>query len=94
LVVKYWGGGWGPDPSGLMEIYVDNVKLATNDLGNKLHETTFYDLNYAIPVQLTKDKETINVLFKAKSGKLVSGVFNCKLVTAGGLAFKDLLKDQ
>ncbi|TKK68058.1 glycosyl hydrolase [Ilyomonas limi] len=94
LVVKYWGGGWGPDPSGMLDIYVENVKLATHDLGNKLHETTFYDLNYAIPVQLTEDKEKVDVTFKAKNGKLESGVFECKLVTAQGLVFKDLLKDQ
>ncbi len=94
LVIKYWGGGWGPDPAGILEIYVENAKLATHDLGNKLHETTFYDLDYAIPVQLTKGKEKINVLFKSKSGKLTSGIFSCKLVNAQGLVFKDLLKDQ
>ena len=94
LVVKYWGGGWDEDPSGIVDIYVDNIKIATNDLGNKLHETTFYDLNYAIPVQLTKGKDKINVLFKPKSGKLTSGIFSCKLLTAQGLVFKDLLKDQ
>lgn len=94
LVIKYWGGGWGPDPAGILDIYVENAKIATHDLGNKMHETTFYDLNYAIPVQLTKGKEKVNVLFKSKSGKLASGVFSCKLVTAQGLVFKDLLKDQ
>ncbi len=94
LVIKYWGGGWGPDPSGILEIYVENIKIATHDLGNKLHETTFYDLNYAIPIQLTKGKKKIKVLFASRSRKLVSGVFSCKLVTAQGLIFKDLLKDQ
>ncbi len=94
LVIKYWGGGWGPDPSGLLDIYVENIKIATHDLGNKIHETTFYDLNYAIPVQLTKGQEKLNVLFKAKSGKTISGIFSCKLVTAQGLVYKDLLKDQ
>lgn len=94
LVIKYWGGGWGPDPSGLLDIYVENTKIAIHDLGNKMHETTFYDVNYAIPVQLTKGKEKVSVLFKAKSGKMTSGVFSCKLVTAPGLAFQDLLKDQ
>ena len=94
LVIKYWGGGWGPDPAGIIDIYVENAKIATNDLGNKMHETTFYDLNYAIPFQLTKGREKINVLFKSKSGSLTSGVFSCKLVTAQGLVYKDLLKDQ
>ncbi len=93
-MLKYWGGGWGPEPSGVLDIYVENVKIATHNLGNKLHETTFYDLNYAIPLQLTKGKDKINILFKAKSGKLTSGVFGCKLVTSQGLIFKDLLKDQ
>jgi DUF1680 family protein len=94
LVVKYWGGGWDADPAGVLDIYVENTKIATNDLANKLHETTFYDLNYLIPVQLTKGRDKINVLFKPKSGKLTSGVFSCKLMTAQGLIYKDLLKDQ
>lgn len=94
LVIKYWGGGWGPDPAGVVNIYVENIKIATHDLGNKMHETTFYNSNYAIPVQLTKGKKKINVLFKSKSGKWTGGVFGCKLVTAQGLVFKDLLKDQ
>jgi hypothetical protein len=94
LVCQYWGGGWGPDPVGVMDVLVENAKVGTRDFAQKDHETLFFDAVYAIPPQLTRDREKVTVRFQLRPGAVNSGLFACKLVTAGGLVVKELLRER
>lgn len=98
LVCQYWGGGWGEnDPKGIVEIYVDDHKIATTNLTDAnytYHPTVFYEVIYPIPQGFTKNKETVTVRFQPKSDTLNSGPFTARVVTAPGLNYNELLKDQ
>ncbi len=94
LMCQFWGGGWGPDTKGTMDVYVEDAKIGTRDFTQKDHQTLFFDAVYPIPPQLSKGKDKLSVRFQALPGEVTTGLFGCKLVTAQGLVIKDLLKEQ
>ena len=94
LICNYWGGGWGTEPAGMLDIFVDSAKIATQDLSDKTHPTVFYNAIYSIPLNLTKGKSLINLRFQPKWGAITDGVYECKIATAEGLSHRDLLKEQ
>src|SRR5438067_7349236 len=53
LINTYWGTD---NRSRIFDILIDGVKLTTADL-NQYKENRFYDISYAIPVELTKGKQ-------------------------------------
>lgn len=94
LQVKYWGGGWGIDPKGRVNIFVNDSKIASKDLGDKKNETLFYKEAYEIPSSLLSDGQPMKIRFKAASEKLEGGIFGVQIVSARGLALKELLSDR
>lgn len=98
LMCQFWGGtwegAWGPMPTGLLDIYVNNVKVATKNLGDRRHETLFYDETIPIPDNLRGTGQTLTVRFQPTAGGITSGVFGCRIVTADGLAIRPLLSEQ
>jgi DUF1680 family protein len=66
---------WGMDNRGrTFDILVDEVKVATEDL-NKYKASKFYEIVYAIPVELTKGKASVKVTFKPASQNMVGPVY-------------------
>jgi DUF1680 family protein len=94
LVCKYWGSGWGDDTRGVLDLFVENAKVGTQDFAEKDHETLFFDAIYPIPTQLTQGKAKVAVRFQPRPGPTNTGLIRCQLVTAQGLVVKDLLKEQ
>jgi hypothetical protein len=71
---------WGMDNRGrVFDILVDNVKLATEDL-NKYKESRFYDINYAIPAELTKGKQKVTIKLQPKKGNSAGPFYGSRMV--------------
>lgn len=71
---------WGMDNRGRMfDIFIDGTKLTTVDL-NKYKESRFYDISYAIPVELTKSKQKVTVKFVPKQGNSAGPVYGSRMV--------------
>lgn len=94
LLTTFWGGGWGLEPVGVLDIFVDDIKVATHDMGERLHQTVFYPSITEIPASIAQGKKKLTVRVEGRSDKAVSGVYDIKLVTAGGIGLKPLLKDE
>lgn len=66
---------WGMDNRGrVFDIYVDSVKLATEDL-NKFKENKFYNISYDLPIELTKGKSKVTIKLVAKKGNAAGPVY-------------------
>lgn len=67
---------WGSDNDRVFDILVDGTKIGTQTLArNKPGE--FFDVDYMIPVELTKGKESVVVRFTAHTGSIAGGLFGC-----------------
>ncbi len=70
---------WGMDNRGRnFDILVDNVKIATEDL-NKFKTSKFYDIPYAIPLELTKNKQLVIVKFVPKKNNSAGPVYGVRM---------------
>jgi hypothetical protein len=58
----------------IFDILVNDVKIATEDL-NKYKASKFYEIAYAIPVDVTKGKQTVKVTFKPAVNNMVGPVY-------------------
>jgi hypothetical protein len=76
LVVTYWGGETG---SRTFDILVDGKVFATQTLNQDKPES-FFDRTYAVPEELTRGKQTVNVRFQARPGNFAGGVFAVKML--------------
>ena len=79
LRVKYWGGDAGGRE---FDIFVDDVKLATQKLDNN-KPGEFYEETYPLPAQMTQGKEKVTVKFQVHPGKMAGGVFGCTILAPG-----------
>jgi len=70
LECTYWGGDIGRR----FKIYVDGALLADVRITDE-NRDRFYEEQYEIPFELTKDKETVTVKFMAPEGGFAGGVF-------------------
>jgi hypothetical protein len=71
---------WGTDNRGRrFDIYIDDVKLTTEDLG-KYKENRFYYTSYIIPIELTKGKLKVVVKFIAKTNNSAGPVYRSRMV--------------
>lgn len=77
LVVTYWGNELEEHD---FDIYVDDQKIATESLFSK-HPMTFYEETYAIPLALTKGKNTVKLRFQSHADKKAGTVFALKVTT-------------
>ncbi|MGC4102409.1 beta-L-arabinofuranosidase domain-containing protein [Ferruginibacter sp.] len=76
LVVRYWGNERN---NRRFDIYIDEVKLATEDINSKWNQQQFKEVEYAIPDTLLKDKKTIRVKFQAQAGNTAGSVYYVRL---------------
>jgi len=72
LMCRYWGS----DSKREFDILVDGQKVATESL-KSIKPNEFYQVEYPIPPELTKDKKKITVRFEAHKGSAAGGVFGC-----------------
>ncbi|TDX01256.1 hypothetical protein EDB95_2288 [Dinghuibacter silviterrae] len=72
---------WGGDNGRVVDIYVDDVKIATQALVHP-KPNQFVDLVYPIPADLVKDKTIIRVKFQAPVGKSSGSIFGVRTLKA------------
>jgi len=73
LVCTYWGDDVPPRT---FDILVGDKVIATQSL-NKDKPGQFFDVEYAIPEDLTKGKDKITVHFRPHEKNTAGGVFEC-----------------
>ena len=66
---------WGTDTGRTFDILVNDTVIATQELTNQ-KPGKFFRVETAIPETLTKDRKTITVTFRSKTG-FAGGVFRC-----------------
>lgn len=81
LVVRYWGSERN---NRKFDIYIDDVKLVTEDISNKWNQQQFKEVEYVIPDALIKDKKNIRVKFQAQPGNTAGSVYYVRLARKGG----------
>ena len=75
LACTYWGG----DPDRAFDILLNGVKLATQTIDRDL-PGRFFEVEYPLPVELTKDRQAATVRFQAHLDKVAGGVYGCRIV--------------
>ena len=76
LIVTYWGGETGDRT---FDILVNGQKLATQSL-HQDDPGQFWDKDYLLPDELTKDKTRVTIKFQAHPGNYAGGVFGLRVV--------------
>ncbi|RQW05058.1 hypothetical protein EH222_10375, partial [candidate division KSB1 bacterium] len=77
LFVRYWGAEWG---SRRFDIYVDDVKLATEDNTGRWNVSMFKDVIYPIPDSMVKGKSHVRVKFQASPEGTAGAVYVVRLL--------------
>ena len=72
LRVRYWGFEWGGRK---FDIYIDDVKLVTENNTDKRYHAKFQDVEYTIPAPMVKGKDHISVKFQALPGNTAGAVY-------------------
>ena len=72
---------WGSENNRVFDILVDGVAIAHERLTGR-QPGAWIDVNYPIPVELTKGKAKVTIKFDPKEGKTAGPVFGVKLFTA------------
>ena len=76
LVCTYWGSDVPPRK---FDVLVDDTVIATQSL-NRDKPGEFLEVEYAIPPELTRDKDKITVKFRAHKGNTAGGAFGCAIL--------------
>lgn len=74
---------FGDDKKSAFDILVDGVKLTSVEWNGGI-TGKFYDKEYPIPAEMTKDKTSITVRIEANAGKTAGRVFGCRTVKPAG----------
>jgi len=77
LLVKYWGAEWG---NRKFEIYIDDIKLITEDNTGKWNQSKFRNIEYAIPDAMIKGKNKVRIRFQALPGNTAGAVYYLQLI--------------
>jgi hypothetical protein len=77
LLVRYWGAEWGNHK---FDIYIDGEKLITEDNTGKWNQSKFFDIKYAIPDKMVKDKSSVHVKFLALGNASAGPVYYIRLI--------------
>ena len=72
----------GDDNNRSFDILIDNVKIASVEL-NTQTAGKFYDVEYPIPIELTKGKTKVMVRVQGTNGKTAGRLFGCRTVRVG-----------
>jgi DUF1680 family protein len=78
LVCIYWGGEIGKRA---FDILIEGKVIATQTL-NRDKPGEFFEKTYAIPEELTRGKQTVEVRFQAHPGNFAGGLFGAKILRA------------
>lgn len=78
LVCTYWGGELGKRT---FDILIDGQLLATESL-HQNKPGAFFEKTYAIPAELTRGKQRIEVRFRAHPGNFAGGLFGARILRA------------
>ena len=81
LRVRYWGYEWG---SRKFDIFLDDVRLLTEDNTGRWYQSKFQDVEYEIPNPMVKGKDHIRVKFQALPGNAAGAVYYLRLVKTRG----------
>lgn len=77
LVVRYWGNEEG---NRQFEIYIDDQKLTTENIGGKWKQSKFVELEYAIPNSMVEGKSSVKVKFQSLPDNTAGAIFYVRLV--------------
>lgn len=77
LWVRYWGAEWG---NRKFDIYIDNEKLVTVDNTGKWNQSRFFNVEYAIPDSMIKNKDHVQVRFQPLPGNTAGAVYYIRLL--------------
>ncbi len=75
LMCTYWGSDGGRS----FDILVDGKKIATQKL-TRSQPDTFFDIEYDIPVELTKGKNSVVVRFDGIEDSITGGLYSCLIL--------------
>ncbi|HXS69819.1 MAG TPA: DUF6805 domain-containing protein, partial [Candidatus Polarisedimenticolia bacterium] len=78
LVVTYYSDEWRKRT---FDILVDGQKIG-DQVVQKGGEPRFFDVQYAIPADLVKDKQKVTVRFQATDGNEIAAVFGIRTIRA------------
>jgi hypothetical protein len=72
---------------GSCAVLVEGKKLGEQTVERRTPEqdVRFFDVEYAIPAELVKDKQKVTVRFEASEGSVIPGVFGIRTVRAHAL---------
>jgi hypothetical protein len=76
LVCTFWGGKIG---NRTFDILIDGKAIATQTL-NKDKPSAFFEKTYAIPEELTRGKQRIEVRFLSHPGNFAGGLFGARIL--------------
>jgi len=80
LTCTYWGSDVPPRK---FDVVVEGKVIGTQEL-NVNKPGHFFDVEYAIPAELTKGKEKVTVRFQGYPGNTAGGVFDCGILKPQG----------
>jgi hypothetical protein len=82
LVVTYSNDARGR--KGGFDILVDGAKIGEQTMERRTPEQDlrFFDVKYALPIDMVKGKQKVTVRFQAKEGSAIPGVFGIRTVRA------------
>ena len=79
LVVTYYSDEWRERT---FEILVDGQRIGEQTVEKGTSAPHFYDVEYALPAELVKDKQKVTVRFQATNGNEIAAVFGLRMIRA------------
>jgi hypothetical protein len=77
LMVRYWGNEGG---NRTFDILIDDELLVTENVVGKWDKDEFVNIEYTIPAEWLRGKESVTVTFKCQPGNIAGGVFGVRLL--------------
>jgi hypothetical protein len=77
LLIRYWGNEKGPRA---FDIYIDDVKLASENLTGKWNSNEFQQVEYPIPDTLISGKINVRIKFVPQPGNIAGSVYYLRLL--------------
>ena len=79
FVVTYYSDEWRKRT---FEILVDGQRVGEQTVEKDGIAPRFFDVEYAIPAELVKDKQKVTVRFQATNGNEIAAVFGIRMIRA------------
>ncbi|MDP4203795.1 MAG: glycoside hydrolase family 127 protein [Bacteroidota bacterium] len=77
LLIRYWGNEKGPRN---FDIYIDDVKLTSENLSGKWNSNKFQNVEYAIPDAAVAGKDFVRVKFVPQQKNMTASVYYIRLL--------------